>query len=168
MRKNMGEKKHTIKEEKEFYARIPRKRAGGGVVFLNKEDKILLVKPSYRDYWLFPGGIVEKDESPREGAIRETKEEIDLDAANCRLVSVDYVSDDGIRGDAMQFLFYGGILSEKDIKNIKLDNDEIVEYKFMNIKEATEKVSRKTKTRLINTLKAIKNNSVVYLENGEL
>ena len=163
----MGKKKHTTKEEKEFYARIPKKRAGGGVIFLNKKDKILLVKPSYRDYWLFPGGIVEKDESPREGAIREIKEEIGFDVVNCRLVSVDYVSDDGIRGDAMEFLFYGGVLSEKDIKNIKLD-DEIVEYKFMGIKEAAEKVSRKAKTRLINTLEAIKNNSVVYLENGEL
>lgn len=154
-------------DQKKFYAALARKRVGGGIVFFNKNDEILLVKPNYKDHWLLPGGIIEKDESPREGAIRETKEEVNLDASNCKLVSVDYVSDNGIKGEALQFLFYGGVLSEEDIKNIELQEDEIMDYKFMKVDEALTKVANIAGPRLRNTIEAIKNNSVVYLENGE-
>ncbi|MBU0963018.1 MAG: NUDIX domain-containing protein [Nanoarchaeota archaeon] len=46
-----------------------------------KENKILLIhriKPN-RDYYVFPGGAVEKGETKEEAAIRETKEETNLD-----------------------------------------------------------------------------------------
>jgi hypothetical protein len=35
-----------------------------GALFFNHRDEILILKPTYRDDWLIPGGVVELDESP--------------------------------------------------------------------------------------------------------
>ncbi len=49
-------------------------KMSAGALFLHK-DTILVVKPSYLDYWLPPGGGVEAGESPKEACIREIREE---------------------------------------------------------------------------------------------
>ncbi|MEU8896894.1 NUDIX hydrolase [Nocardia sp. NPDC048505] len=47
------------------YARsLPRKRIGAGALFVDESDRVLLVEPTYQDYWEVPGGIVEADEPP--------------------------------------------------------------------------------------------------------
>ncbi len=45
----------------------------------NKNKELLLVKQKDRDFWSPPSGEIEKNESPQEAAVRETKEEINLD-----------------------------------------------------------------------------------------
>ncbi|MCM4082247.1 NUDIX domain-containing protein [Paractinoplanes hotanensis] len=50
---------------------LPRKRMGTGVMFTNQDGHVLLVEPTYKDYWEIPGGAVEADESPRATTIRE-------------------------------------------------------------------------------------------------
>ena len=35
----------------------------------------------------------------------------------------------------IQFIFYGGILDDGQIKNIKVDGEEVVEYKFVKVNE---------------------------------
>ncbi|MBU0456534.1 MAG: NUDIX domain-containing protein [Nanoarchaeota archaeon] len=53
---------------------------GSRVVILN-EGKILLIhRLKYgKEYYVLPGGAIEKDESPENAAIREVKEETNLD-----------------------------------------------------------------------------------------
>lgn len=55
-------------------------RAASAVVFNIQTKKFLIVKRAdtkqeHPDLWEFPGGYVEEDETPREAAIRELKEE---------------------------------------------------------------------------------------------
>ena len=52
-----------------------------GAVILNGYDEILLIhrNSSERVQWEIPGGKIEKDESARSAAIRELKEELDVD-----------------------------------------------------------------------------------------
>lgn len=51
-----------------------------GVVLIH-ESKLLLVRQNNRPFWVFPGGTLELNEGLEECAIREMKEEIDLDVA---------------------------------------------------------------------------------------
>ncbi|MFL5627283.1 MAG: NUDIX domain-containing protein, partial [Ktedonobacteraceae bacterium] len=58
------------------YEAMSKKRMAVSAFFLDKQGNILIVKPTYRSDWLLPGGIVEKDESPRQACVREIKEEL--------------------------------------------------------------------------------------------
>ena len=75
-----------------YYKNLPKKRMGAGALILNQNDEILIVKPSYKDHWSVPGGVVEENESPRVACIRETKEEIGIDLKNIKFLCVDYNS----------------------------------------------------------------------------
>ncbi len=45
---------------------------------INNDDKILLIKHSKLNMWLFPGGHIDKDETPDEAVLREAQEEVGL------------------------------------------------------------------------------------------
>lgn len=57
----------------QYYKGLPKKRMGVGALFLNDKNEILIVKPSYKDHWSVPGGVVDENESPRQACIREVK-----------------------------------------------------------------------------------------------
>jgi len=64
-----------------------KKRRSAHVYLIRKDRKALLLKRSSADTWMpgkwgLPGGIIEPGETPREAAIRETKEETNLDVKN--------------------------------------------------------------------------------------
>jgi ADP-ribose pyrophosphatase YjhB (NUDIX family) len=123
-----------------------------------------LVKPSYKDYWSLPGGVVENNESPQIAAIRETKEEIGIAIENPRLLCITYTSDPEPKGESLQFVFYGGILSKAQITLIKLQESELTEWKFLTLKDAIAFTNKKTALRLPLCLDAIRKNSAFYLE----
>lgn len=87
----------SFKSSKDFYDSIPGKKCGAGVLFLDKEGKVLLVKPSYKEGWTLPGGVVEKNESPQWGAVREVSEEIGLSIDDPTLLCVTYKKNSGDR-----------------------------------------------------------------------
>ncbi len=63
-----------------YIAGLPRVLAGAAALFRDGDGLVLLVEPNYREGWALPGGTVESDdETPRQGARRETAEEIGLD-----------------------------------------------------------------------------------------
>jgi len=52
------------------------------LALIKKDEEIFLIKRKFEPFanlWSFPGGRNEKNESLKEGVIRETKEETDLD-----------------------------------------------------------------------------------------
>ncbi len=57
-------------------------------VIINKNNEVLLCHRRDKDIWDIPGGMVERGESPWEGAVREIKEEVGLDIEIVRLVGV--------------------------------------------------------------------------------
>jgi len=51
---------------------------------------------SYPMMWNFPGGRIDKGETPIQGAIRELKEESDLDAKEDELIKIGVFDENGI------------------------------------------------------------------------
>ena len=139
---------------------------GAGALVLNAQHQILLLKPTYKDHWVLPGGVVELNESPRDGCMREVKEETGLAIALSQLLCIDYVQD-GER-ETIQFVFYGGILSQQQIESIQLPPDEISQYQFIAFDAAMPLVSYKFQRRLSHCHKALLTSTTVYLEKGEL
>lgn len=61
---------------------------GAFSIILNEENKVLLCKRRDKDLWNLPGGRVEPSESPWAAAIREAREEINVEITLEKLVGV--------------------------------------------------------------------------------
>jgi len=54
----------------------------GSMCRIERSDgRVLLIRHSYRERWGLPGGLLERGESPAGAAIREVREEVNLDVA---------------------------------------------------------------------------------------
>lgn len=113
---------------------------GAGVLFFDNERKVLLVQPTYKGTWEIPGGVVESNESPRDAAIREVKEELGLqlrpDAIN--LLCVEYMAAGDEITESLMFVFDGGILSEERLNQMRLDASEIKSFQFVAAKDVSD------------------------------
>jgi ADP-ribose pyrophosphatase YjhB (NUDIX family) len=49
-------------------AKMAHPRMAAGALFFDAADRILMVEPTYKDYWDIPGGYVETGESPLHAA----------------------------------------------------------------------------------------------------
>ena len=63
---------------------------------INKDDKVLMGKRNDNGKWANPGGHLNKNECPFQGAIRELKEETGLDAVDVKLVRAGFKKDKGV------------------------------------------------------------------------
>src|SRR5712691_684398 len=121
----------------DYTAGLPAKRMAAGVLLVDGAGRVLLVKPAYKRGWEFPGGVVDADESPRAGAVREVGEELGLVMLGpLRLLVVDWVPANGGRTESMVWLFDGGCLGREEVGAIRLPPDELRSYRFVDCREA--------------------------------
>ncbi|MFI1806957.1 NUDIX domain-containing protein [Streptomyces californicus] len=115
-----------------YIAGLPRVLAGAASLFRDAEGRVLLVEPNYREGWALPGGTVESDagESPRQGARRETTEEIGLDIAPGRLLAVDWVQGAG-RPPIVAYLYDGGVLDADRLAAIRIQQEELLSWRLV-------------------------------------
>ena len=125
-----------------YIAGLPRVLVGAAALFRDAEGRVLLVEPNYREGWALPGGTVESDagETPRQGAHRETLEEIGLDLGIGRLLAVDWVPGAG-RPPVVAYLYDGGVLAEERFGSIRLQESELLSWRLVPREELTEYLS---------------------------
>ncbi|MFF3328163.1 NUDIX domain-containing protein [Streptomyces sp. NPDC002888] len=151
-----------------YIASLPRVLAGAAALFRDAEGRVLLVEPNYREGWALPGGTVESDdgESPRQGARRETAEEIGLDRELGRLLVVDWVPGTG-RPPLVAYLYDGGVLGEDDLKAIRLQEEELLSWRLVARVDLSDHLPGATGRRVLAALDVLTESSgTVELENG--
>ncbi|MFB9363609.1 NUDIX hydrolase [Actinoplanes nipponensis] len=150
----------------DFTATLPRKRMGAGLVMTDHIDRVLLVEPTYKDYWEIPGGAVEADESPRNTTIREISEELGLAVSPGRLLVVDWVPPREDRTEGLMLLFDGGMLTPDDSRKIRLPPEELRSWAWCDPQQAGQRLSDLLARRLTAAIQARAEGSTAYLENG--
>ncbi|MGB0386543.1 MAG: NUDIX domain-containing protein [Ardenticatenaceae bacterium] len=151
---------------KAYQEGLPKKRMAAGCLFFDASGKLLIVKPTYKAGWEIPGGIIEKNESPREACVREVQEELGLAWGVGELLGVDYTSESDEYTESLQFIFLGDTLSEQNIVNIRLAEDELSEYRFVEPEQAVLWLNERAGRRVEKCLKYREGGRIVYLENG--
>ncbi|HUC02125.1 MAG TPA: NUDIX hydrolase [Candidatus Paceibacterota bacterium] len=113
----------------------------------NAEHKVLILKRAkvndvLPEYWDIPGGTLEDGENPVAGAIRETKEETDLDIAGLQLFfeysTIDDVKDTQFVTLVFAAKYSGGEVTlhpEEHEEYAWIAPDEIGKYKTVNYLE---------------------------------
>jgi len=113
-----------------WFASLPGVVIAAGGLVTDKSERVLLVKPNYRELWSLPGGICEHGEPPQDGCARELAEELGLPIPVGRLLATDWSQPYG--ADArpiMHFVFDGGQLdngSQIVIQEAELDGFDFV------------------------------------------
>lgn len=142
------------------------KRMAAAALFVSGDDRLLIVKPWYRSWWLLPGGVVERDESPRQACIRETREELGLDIIPQRLLCMDYTAATADATESLQFVFWAGQLGATRLEAIHLQTEELTEWRLVTLAEALPLVAPRLARRLPACLRALASGATLYLEDG--
>ncbi|MGQ4380589.1 NUDIX domain-containing protein [Streptomyces sp. SAS_267] len=151
-----------------YIAGLPRVLVGAATLLRDADGRVLIVEPNYREGWTLPGGTVESDdgESPRQGARRETAEEIGLDVEIGRLLAVDWVLGPE-RPPVVAYLYDGGVLGERELKAIRLQEEELLSWRLVPREEVTAHMSGASGRRVLAALDVLAEGSgTAELENG--
>jgi mutator protein MutT len=125
-------------------------------IIFDKKDRVLLCHRRDYDLWNLPGGKLEKGESPRQGIIREVKEETGLIVETERLSGVYYKPEN----NEIIFSFVCKIIDGE----ITL-TDEADQINYLDINDFPQNVSPKQKERAEDALLK-KEKSVLKIQKG--
>ncbi|HET9112162.1 MAG TPA: NUDIX hydrolase [Ktedonobacterales bacterium] len=145
---------------------LPVKRMAAAALLFGEDERLLIVKPWYRPHWLLPGGMVERDESPRQACAREAREELGLDIAPQRLLCVDYTTATDEASESLQFVFWAGRLDASQCETIQLQADELTEWRLVTPTEGHALLAPRLTKRLPACLHALTTGVTLYLEDG--
>ncbi|MGW3493001.1 NUDIX hydrolase [Streptomyces sp. NPDC001020] len=138
-----------------------------GVLLFDEQDRVLLVDPTYKAGWEFPGGVVEPGEAPARAGMREVTEEtgIVLDEVPHLLVA-DWEPPAPPRYGGLRLLFDGGRLDSSEADRILLPGPELRDWRFVTEAEAADLLPPVRYERLRWALRARERGAVLYLESG--
>lgn len=136
-------------------------RVAAGVIFIDDQSRVLIVRPTYKNYWDIPGGYVEPGESPRAAAVREVQEELGLTTVVGRMLAVDWAPSDA-EGDKLLFLFEG--LQAPDYAMIRFVDSEIGDVRYVPVAELEQFTIGRLARRIRSAVDAT---TPEYLERGE-
>ncbi|WP_328855752.1 NUDIX hydrolase [Microbispora hainanensis] len=149
-----------------FVASVPRLRAAAGALLRDREGRVLVVHPVYKDEWDIPGGMIEAGESPTDALLRELQEELGIAPPVGRLACVDWVPPAPPWDAGLMFVFDAGVLTESQIAAIRLQPQELDEYVFAAPADLDSLLPPGQARRMNAAISAADTGQTAYLEDG--
>ncbi|MFD8985928.1 NUDIX domain-containing protein [Streptomyces sp. NPDC059564] len=144
-----------------------RETVAAGVLLFDDRDRVLLVDPTYKPGWEFPGGVVEAGEAPACAGVREVAEELGLTLDRMPgLLVVDWEPPRSPAYGGLRLLFDGGRLTEADTARLRLPGPELRAWRFVTETEAAGLLPPQRYERLRWALRARERGCPLYLEAG--
>lgn len=111
-----------------------RRLASATLIIEDETGRALIVKAHYKSYWTFPGGIIDKGETPKQAAIRETLEEVGLEIDSDSVEFVAVVDRISSVAQTYQFVFRVVVDADK-LQGVRLQKSEIAESRLVTKQE---------------------------------
>lgn len=113
-----------------------------GIVIENEKGEILLTKSQkWNNIWVIPGGHVDPGETIFATAIREAKEETNLDCDPIGIFNFGEMINQPDFHRPAHFVFFD-VYCKTNGENIKLDKNELFQYKWLSLEKAKEAQTR--------------------------
>ncbi|KUJ67763.1 NUDIX hydrolase [Streptomyces albus subsp. albus] len=151
--------------ENEHEQRMARPRMAAGALFFDAQERVLLVRPSYKPMWEIPGGYIETGESPLAACRREVEEELGITPTIGALLVIDWAPNPG-EGDKVLYIFDGGELSTDTTASIKLASDELLAAEFHPAEDLDQLLIPRLARRVKHAITAHSEGGTTYLEHG--
>lgn len=132
--------------EKEHWLLRQHARPSSAVLILEDDDeRALIVKANYKAHWTFPGGMIDKGETPKQAAVREVAEEVGLtiDASDVQFGWT--AARHSVVADTYQFIFTTK-LQPGMADHIILQTSEIDDWRLVSKAEVLSESNRYAKT----------------------
>lgn len=111
--------------------KLPKRLSSAALILEDDDGRALFVKANYKSYWTFPGGVVDPGETPRQAAVREVREEVNVDVD---IDNVDFAlvaNRQSSVASTYQFVFRAK-LPAGALQAIRLQASEIDEYDLVS------------------------------------
>lgn len=141
-------------------------RVAAGALFHDTAGRILLLRPTYKNFWDLPGGYVEPGESPYAACVREIREELGITPPLGRMLVTDWAPADG-EGDKILYIFDGGALDDDDLTRIAFEDGEIAEFRYVALSDLDDLVPARLARRLRTAMAAKSEGRAMYAEHGQ-
>lgn len=122
---------HTVDQKAAWLDAFDKRVSSASVILEDTDGRALIVKAHYKDYWTFPGGMLDERETPKQAAIREVSEEVGLELNESSLVFGWIASRASRHLMTYQFVFTAPLAEEEKLKII-LQASEISESRFIS------------------------------------
>lgn len=118
----------------DFYDGLEKRVSSAALLLENENGELLVLKANYKKSWSPPGGIIDAGETPRQCAVRETREETGIDLS---VEELEYQAMIVRLGpDVMTYLFvFSASKQVPKNQSVSLDDSEIDEYDWVTASE---------------------------------
>lgn len=146
--------------------RLPKTRVIGQGLIRDDAGRVLLCELTYKQLWDLPGGVVERAESPREGCLREVREELGALLQAERLLAINWLPPWSGWDDAVVFLFDLGRHAACLADTFRLEPHEIRDVHWCTPQEVADRAAAATGRLLTRVLGGGDPSDVLYLHDG--
>lgn len=144
-----------------------RKRVISHLLLTDEAGRVCILETSFKPDFELPGGILEVGESPREGLVREVREELGHTVSVGRLLVVDWLSPHLGWEDAVELIFDGCQMPARSVPLLRPDLKEIRAIHWLEPDAAAATMAPFARGRLFAALAARDEGRALYLEAGE-
>lgn len=144
-----------------WFASLPGVVVTAGALIADPQERVLLVKPNYRELWSIPGGVCEFGEAPQNGCHREVAEEVGLEIAVGRLLAIDWSQPYGPSARPVMHLVFDG--GQVDGAGIVLQEAELDGFRFTAPDELAGYLPPSGFARITGALRALESGTTVFV-----
>jgi 8-oxo-dGTP diphosphatase len=143
---------------------LPAIPVSAGALIFDRENRLLILKPTYKSGWTIPGGVMEADgETPWQACQREVREETGIEVRHGQLACMDFRRPRPGKPGGIRFLFRCDELDDRVLAAIVIQPEEISAYQILALADALPLLRLPIQRRV---RAACAGRGLVYLEDG--
>ena len=144
----------------------PRKRVISHMLLTDEGGRVCILETTFKPDFELPGGIVEPNESPAAGLVREMDEEMGVVLPAGRILVADWLPPYLGWEDALELIFDSGVLDAETAAALVADGREIRALHWLEPDAAASTMTEIAGRHLLAALAARASGETVYLEAG--